>query len=99
MSLPSIYQNKNIKISTNQQDFFYGNIEENKEPISKYHDIRNDIRRLFTSKNYVYKLNCLITTKDKTINTYVIGNTNNDLITIDNELIPIKDIIDIKEKY
>ena len=39
----------------------------------------------------------IITSKDR-YETTIIGKTNNDLITLDNNLIPINDIIDIYEK-
>lgn len=99
MNLPNIFQNKNIKVLNNQQDLFYGkDVNNTKESKNSHNDIRSDIKKLFTSKNYVYKLECIITTKNKTINTFIIGQTNSHLITINNELIPIKDILEIKEK-
>lgn len=98
MNLPNIFQNKNIKVLNNQQNLYYGKDVDTTPVKSPYKDIRNDIKRLFSSKNYVYRLNCIITCNDRTIDTYIIGHNSNSIITIDNELIPIKDIIDIKEK-
>ena len=56
------------------------------------------INNLFKSNKYIYKINVNIKTKSRDFDTTIIGKMNNNLITIDNNLIPIKDIVDIKEK-
>lgn len=97
MNLPNIFQNKNIRIEKTPQELFYGNKEKQvKKEVKK--DIKSTIKNLFQSKNYVYKLDCIITTEDKTFDTAIIGWNSQNIITIDNELIPIKSIIDIYEK-
>ena len=53
---------------------------------------------MFSSPRYVYKIDAEITLKDKKVTKKIIGKNNNNLITIDNELIPIQDIIDISYK-
>lgn len=97
MSLPNVFQNKNIKIEENPQELFYGNSKgPSRKSINK--DIRATIKNMFQSRNYVYKLDCIILTNEKEYNTSIVGYNSHDLITIDNELIPFKDIIDIYEK-
>lgn len=97
MSLPNVYQNKNIKIEETPQDLFYGN---SKRPIKKSvnKDIRATIKNMFQSRNYVYKLDCIILTDRKEYDTSIVGYNSHDLITIDNELIPLNEITDIYEK-
>lgn len=97
MSLPNVYQNKNIKIDKTPQELFYGN---NKASIKKTtnKDIKATIKNMFQSRNYVYKLDCLIMTTTKEYDTSIIGYNSHNLITIDNELIPLNDITDIYEK-
>lgn len=96
MNLPDVFQNKRIEIKETPQELFYGNRITPKNTPQK--DIKAAIKNLFQSKNYVYKLDVIIETKNKTIDTAIVGQTNNHLITIDNELINIKDILDIYEK-
>ena len=96
MNLPDVFQNKKIEIKEIPQELFYGNRVINKSTSKK--DIKATIKNLFQSKNYVYKLDVLVETKNKTWDTAIVGQTNNNLITINNELIPISDILDIYEK-
>ena len=66
------------------------------EKPSKY-ELNKKIDNIFKSNDYIYKIKVNITLKDKEIICTLIGKTNNNLITIDNKLINIKDIIDIKK--
>lgn len=59
-------------------------------------NINQKISAIFNSANYVYKADVEITLKDQVIKRRIIGRNSIHLITIDNELIPISDIIDIK---
>ena len=98
MNLPNVFQNNNINYEDNSQDLFYSkNIKERKIPTNKI-DINTQIKNIFSSTSYVYKINVIITTNKDTFETTIIGKSNNYLITMNNELINIKDIIDIKEK-
>lgn len=98
MNLPKVFQNRNIGNINNDQEYFYSlnnsKQTEKKGPIN----IDNKINNLFKSSKFIYKINVIIKTSGKDIDTTIIGKTNNKLITIDNDLIPIKDIIDITEK-
>lgn len=58
-------------------------------------NINQKINRIFNSSKYVYKANVRITTKDGDSVKKIIGQNKTHLITMDNELIPISDIIDI----
>ena len=96
MNLPEVFQNKKIEIKETSQELFYGNKSVPKSTHNK--DIKGIIKNLFQSKNYVYKLDVIIETNKKTIDTSIVGQTGNNLITINNELISINDIVDIFEK-
>lgn len=61
-------------------------------------NINQKIKNIFNSKNYIYKADVVITLKDKKINKRIIGKNGNYLITYDNELIAISDIVDIEYK-
>ena len=66
------------------------------ESLSK-NEINKKINNIFKSKNYIYKIKVEITLKDKVFETYIIGKTNNKLITLENNFININDIKNIKE--
>lgn len=98
MNLPNVFQNNNINYEDNSQDLFYSKNNIERKKITSKIDINTQIKNIFSSTSYVYKINVIITTNKDTFETTIIGKSNNYLITMNNELINIKDIIDIKEK-
>lgn len=98
MNLPEVYQNRNIGNVNNDQEIFYSAIKPSSNLKQKNIDIESKISNLFKSNKYIYKINVHIRTKTNEMDTTIIGKINNNLITIDNNLIPIKDVIDINEK-
>ena len=95
--LPNIY-NEIVNENNNQEK---SNLNEEKEEIKINKDIikeeknnvKNDIRKIFTSKDFIYRADVLITLKDnEKIKKTIIGSNNNSLITIDDELIDINTI-------
>lgn len=99
--LPEIFHNKIEKKLNNNESVFYS--KDNKKIETE--DNRNDnlnisqkINQIFSSPNYIYKADVLIKLKDKELNTRIIGRNKNFLITMDNQLIPITDILDITKK-
>ena len=91
--LPKVFANTNLGKLKNNETIYY----DKKRKITKNNNINFKINQLFKSSRFVYKINVKVTT-EKGINTYrIIGKSNNNLITIDNELIPIDTIIDIEE--
>ncbi len=91
--LPSIFKNDLNK--TFDTNMVYSKISDNLDRNDK--DVLKTINSIFTSNNYIYKADVEIKLKDKTINKRIIGKNKNYLITIDNELIPIQEILDIKK--
>lgn len=97
MSKPKVFKNtinKNIK---NNEHIFYSKNKVNEE-IKDSRNIIQKINDIFTSPNYVYKANVKIKTNDDFITTRIIGRNKDYIITIDNKLIPIKNILDIKSE-
>ena len=94
--LPELYTNTFDKKIDNSMDFIKINDKkiENKK-LTKY-EIKEKIDNIFKSKNYIYKKNVEIFLINDTIKCSIIGKTKNSLITIDNKLININDIVDIK---
>lgn len=103
--LPKVYANRIDKNINNNKKVAYSS---SSEIIEEKEEVREDrtanfeksvnqkISDIFNSPRYVYKADVDITLKDKKIKVKLVGKNNNKLITLDNELIPIDDIIDIK---
>lgn len=94
MYLPKVYQNANISLETNDQTVFISNKE---MPTSKSIDIKSKIDRIFNNRTFIYKANVEILKNNENIEATIIGKTKEYLITMENELIPIRDIQDIKK--
>lgn len=94
--LPKVFHNKIDKKFNNNRSVFYSNnsYEENRTVDTR--TVLQKINEIFSSPNYVYKANVEITLRDKKITKRIIGRNKNYIITMDNDLIPITDIVDIK---
>lgn len=98
--LPKVY-GLNVDHDTNSRMAYTKSNEEiikkeEKEVFKK--PINQKIKDLFNSTNYIYKIDAVIELKDKTVTKRLIGRTSDYLITIDNEQIPISEILDIYQK-
>lgn len=90
--LPNIYKGT-VNNSNNQDKSILGETLEVKEN----KDVKKDIKKILTSKDFLYKAEVLITLKDNSkIKKTIIGSNNNSLITIDDELIDINNIQEIE---
>lgn len=100
--LPKVYANKIDKEIKNNETVYYDRgekveIQESKPSIKNTElSIQQKINKIFGSSRYVYKADVDITLKDGKISKKVIGRNKNELITMDNELIKISDIVDIQ---
>lgn len=98
--LPKVFANPISKKLANNSYVYYGEKDRNVaiEGKSTYKEsINNKISKIFKSPRYVYKIDVEITTNQGVQMQKIIGKNANNLITIDNKLIPIANIIDIKE--
>ena len=97
--IPKVFHNTiNKQLKNNKYVYYSANnttISLEKNNIKKVKNIKQKINQIFTSPNYVYKANVLITTKEQTRKEKIIGRNSKYLITMDNQTIPIDDIIDI----
>ena len=94
--LPKVYHNKIDKRLDNNRSVFYSSNTYEENTVNDTKTILQKINDIFSSPNYVYKANVEITLKDKKVTKRIIGRNKNYIITMDNDLIPITDIIDIK---
>ena len=98
--LPKVFHNKIDKKINNNRNFYYsnGDKQEKNETPKDNKTIIQKINEIFASPNYVYKANVEITLSDRKITKRIIGRNKDFIITMDNELIRISDIKDIKSE-
>jgi len=84
--LPKIFQNKFNKPINNNNRVFHGEFRDV--------ELHNTVDSLFRL-NEIYRTNVRIKFKDGILEKKIIGRTKNNLITLDNEIIPISEIIEI----
>lgn len=96
--LPGLYKGRVNTNSKNQKQTVLGAIEENVKNVVVEEDknIDRKIKDIFSSPNYVYKADVSISLNNgETIKKTIIGRTNNSLITLDDELIDVRNITQI----
>lgn len=95
-NLPNVYAVPISKKIENNKETFQSKEEEqvqtNQESISVA-----DVNKIFSSKNHVYKTRILLITKEGTKEVDAVGLTNNAILTLKGETIPLSDILDIKK--
>lgn len=104
--LPKVFANKVEGKSGNNEDLYYshGKVESHEDRASKTlsplkeKNVNQKINEIFSSNSYIYKADVKITLKSGTVNKRIVGRNTTHLITIDNELIPITDVVDIEKK-
>ena len=97
--LPKVFNSSESKKFNNNSNIYYSSYDRsniNDKEIKVVKTITQKINEIFASPNYIYKANVEITLKDKKVTKRIIGRNKNYIITMDNTLIPISDIIDIK---
>ena len=93
--LPKLYKNKSNIPNKNQEKVSIGKAEEI-ENVVVNENVDKQISNIFNSPKYVYKSDVKIIKKDGTeLKKTIIGRTNNSIITIDDELINVNDILEI----
>lgn len=103
---PNVFVNKINKVIHNNENVYFSQGEkiENEEQKNTTNfelsskTIEQKIEEIFDSNTYIYKADVEITTKDTKMTKRLIGKNGKYLITMDNELIPIEEITDIKNK-
>ncbi len=96
--LPKMYQNKIKKDFSNIQKVFSTLYEERttlEEKPSDMYTVEQKIYNIFKSPTYIYKMDVIIVTNEGKKEKRIIGKNKDNLITFDNEYIPINTIKDI----
>ncbi len=103
--LPKVFVNKTSNKNVNNEEVFYS---KKGKSVSKTLDSSNVVNNLlvqkkindiFNSPNFVYKVKVNVVLKDEGEKVLtLIAKTNDGVLTIDNKIILIKDILQISEK-
>ena len=99
--LPKVFQNNLTHPVQNNRDVYYSKMKDVNTKEESKHSIRGNtvyekIQNMFASPIYVYKIDVeIVLTNGKRIVRKVIGSQQGQLITIENEFIPISQIQDI----
>ena len=101
--LPPIFKMEHQTLQTNNMNYTYLQEETPKEEIfipkpTNQEQIRTTIDKIFATKGYVFNILVEITTKENKITTTLATKTPDALITMDNQIIPIDSILNIKIK-
>ncbi len=89
--IPKLYKVDNNKIKDNNQ--LQCNIKK-EEKIN----VKKQLDEIFSGLVYPYNISVEIITKDKKYDTSIIARTKDHILTLENHIIPIKEIISIKKK-
>jgi len=103
--LPEMYHNNFNKDINNNRCVFSSLVDKTEDVFNDKNiikDKKNDwftieqkIFNIFNSKDYIYKADVTIVTDNQVLNKRIVGKNNSNLITINNEYIPISIIRDI----
>ena len=102
--LPKVYVNNQKKKIDNNKETFYSKeadivingLDSSSEMIDEL-IIKKRISDIFSSPKFIYKTKVLIRTDEEEREEIIIAKTNNSLLTLENKIIPICIIRDIKE--
>lgn len=98
--LPRVYANKIDNAIKNNKTVYYSYDEKkyNKDRALSLigQSINQKLNTIFNSPSYVYKATVRIHFENDSVVKKIVGRNKNYLITIDNELIPINEIVDIE---
>lgn len=97
---PKMYQNKVNKEFHNNRILYtsYSDNYDNSNIVNNLNDIRKKINDIIESNNFIYSKLVNIVVGNDIIRRKIIGVYNNNLVTIDNEHIPLNNIKDIYVK-
>ena len=98
--LPRMYHNK-IDKDLNNNERVFSTLDSNNIYTNSFINNRNNLTveqkivNIFNSPNYIYKIDVTVVTDSGIQNKRIVGKTKTNLITMDNEYIPISTIRDI----
>ena len=94
--LPELYKNNNIKPIDNNKKVYYMKNEDMRK-ISNT-SVEEELDNIFHGLGYSYNIPVELVTAKKTYHTSLVTKTKENVVTIDNIIIPISEIISITKK-
>lgn len=95
--LPNLFKGKVINNLNQKETILNQEVVSSSEENTQYGSVNKQIKDIFSSDNFIYKAETLITLNDGSkIKKTIIGKTNNSLITMDDDLIDINRIVQIE---
>lgn len=92
---PEMYRCNNGKVFNNNRSVYASYNDNNSNIIYNSNDIRRKINSIISSDNFIYTTRVNVVIDNKILSKKIVGIYNNNLVTIDNEYIPIELIQDI----
>ena len=94
--LPKLFSSKIENVNNNRKVFdslkdYNIDIKDNNNL-----SLKDKLKELTSSNTYIFNKEVILVFKDKEVSCHIAGIVNNHIITMDNEIIKIKDLIDIK---
>lgn len=94
--LPELYKNHNIKPIDNNKKVYYMKNQDMRK--SSNASVEEELDSIFHGLGYSYNIPVELVTTKKTYHTSLVTKTKENVVTIDNIIIPISDIISITKK-
>lgn len=95
MEKPKMYQNKIDKVFHNNKLIYMSSTKSEPYNQNKIEDIKAKIHNILNDSSFIYRTKVKLVINGETVIKKIIGLNNNNLITIDNEYIPLDSIEDI----
>ena len=92
MAKPELYHNKEYKEFHNNREVFMSSDRENNSSIKNSNDIRKKVNDIINSTSFIYQTMVNIVIGNEIIKKKIIGIRGNNVVTIDNEYIPLDNI-------
>ena len=82
----------------NNKQVYYSFLDDSLDIRREEEDPRSFMKKIDRSGSYMFRKEVIIKTKDKNYDTKIAGKMGDRIITLDNDIIPIDNIISISEK-
>jgi len=98
--LPKIYQNEITKNINNNKKYCYledeKTVQKQQSERGRLFSVKEELDNIFSGFGYSYNIPLIIKTTSKEYKTSLVSRTKNNVVTIENEIIPITEIISIE---
>lgn len=96
--LPHVFRGEVKEINNSNMNYTTASEKQIKKEPKYEKTINQKLNEIFSSTTYVYKKEVVIKTENGTVTKQIVGRNKDNIMTLDNEVIPINTIIDIYPK-